>query len=304
MLKWGVKSLYRNMEKNKVIDRIKEEYKPYRITKKNSIYILNSSKGDIVVKDEVKIDYNKLYSYLYSRSFSYVPKIIDSYDRMVIFQYEDDLSINREQKAQDLIRLVALLHSKTAYFKDVTNDLYKEIYENLRNNIYYVSNLYDRYYKEFIEVRYYSPCMYLYLRNYSLIYNAINYCKDKLDEWFNSIKEKNRERVVLVHNNLRLEHMIKNTGDYLISWDNYDFDTPVLDLFHLYQNEWENMQFKEVLNSYNREFNLLDDEKLLLDLLISIPYAVELDGSEYENTCKIRKLINYLNSGSHIVLDN
>ena len=44
-------------------------------------------------------------------------------------EYVEDVNISLEQKALDLIKVVALLHSKTTYFKEVTKDKYKEIYE-------------------------------------------------------------------------------------------------------------------------------------------------------------------------------
>ena len=58
---------------------------------------------------------------------------------------------------------------------------------------------------------------------------------DRLDSWYLLVKDKSKQRVVLVHNNLKLEHMIKGTDEYLISWDQYTFDSPVLDLVNLYK---------------------------------------------------------------------
>ena len=45
------------------------------------------------------------------------------------------------------------------------------------------------------------------------------------------------ERVCVVHNNLKDEHLLKNDKNYLISWDKYLIDTPVLDLYRFFQNE-------------------------------------------------------------------
>ncbi|HAB66399.1 MAG TPA: hypothetical protein DCE23_03430, partial [Firmicutes bacterium] len=234
-----------------MINSLDNNYRPSKITKKKNIYILDTNEGKIVVKPNPKIDYNKLYKYLKSRSFSYIPNKIDNErDIFLILEYQEDLSIDNHQKAADLIHLVALLHSKTSYFKTVTTDSYKEIYDNIKNNIDYAKYTYESYYNKFITKKYYNPSSYLFLRNYSLIYNAINYCYNKLDTWYQSIKDKNKERIALIHNNLSLDHLIKNNEEYLISWDNYTFDTPVLDLYTLYKNEWQNIDFKEILNIY------------------------------------------------------
>lgn len=287
------------------LPKIIYQYKPYKITKKNSIYILDTKDSKVVAKPNPKIDYNKLYKYLRSRSFNYLPeKLNNTRDDLLLLEYQEDLSINSSQKAEDLIHLVALLHTKTSYFKQVPIDKYKEIYDNIKNNIEYTKNLYDTYFNNFISKKYYNPSAYLFLRNYSLIYNAINYCSAKLDDWYESIKDKNKQRLVLVHNNLSLEHIIKNNNDYLISWDNYTFDTPVLDLYNLYKNEWERIDFKEVLKSYEKDFPLLQEEKKLLDLLISVPYPIELTENEYNNTYSFRELINYLSTSSEIVIND
>ena len=90
----------------------------------------------------------------------------------------------------------------------------------------------------------------------------------------------------------------------MISWDSYTFDTPVLDLYNLYLNEWESVEFSSVFKEYNKSFNLLDEEKKLLDILISIPHEVKLDSNEYHNCRKIRKLIDYLSKSSKIVIES
>lgn len=290
---------------NRSLEVFNKIYKPYKITRKKNVYILNTMEGDYAVKINPKIDYQKLYNYLHSRNFNYVPEMSkDSRDDMVVLEYQEDLSIDNNQKALDLINLVALLHTKTSYFKEVPIDTYKGIYDNIKNNLTYVENLYNNMFESFLKEEYLRPSHYLFLRNYSLIYNATQYSKTKLEEWFSQIKDKSKQRVVLVHNNLELDHLIKNKEEYLISWDSYTFDTPVLDLYNLYKNEWSKVEFTSIFAEYNSSFALLDEEKKLLDILISIPYEVKLDNNEYQNCRNIRSLIDYLSKSSKIVIEN
>jgi len=290
---------------NRSLEVFNKIYKPYKITRKNKVYILNTMEGNFVIKLNPKINYSELYNYLYSRNFNYLPEISkDSRDDMLVLEYQEDLSLNNNQKAMDLIKLVALLHSKTSYFKNVTNDTYKEIYDNIKQNLNYLNTMYDGMFMEYIQEEYIVPSHYLFLRNYSLIYNAINYCYTKLDEWYEKIKDKNRQRVALLHNNLELDHLLKNKNDYLVSWDDYTFDTPVLDLYKFYQKEWENVEFGEIFNDYNSNFQLLDEEKMLLDIVISIPLNIDFTSKEYQNCRNVRKLIDYLSKSSKIVLQN
>ena len=290
---------------NRSIDVLTQVYKPYRITRINKCILFNTMDGDYVVKTEPKINYLDLYNYLYTRGFKYLPKLVDSSrDNTIVFEYQSDAYIDNNQKGLDLIKLVALLHSKTSYFKEITKDRYKEIYENLKNNVQFIDNYYGEMFDRFISEEYYMPSHYLFLRNYSLIYNACKYCLAKIDEWYNKVSDKTKERVVLVHNNLRLDHYIKNENDYLISWDNYTIDSPIVDLYKFYQNEWYNLSFSDLFKEYNDDFELLEEEKILLDILISIPTKVELSSDMLRDCREIRKLIGYLNKSSKLVLSS
>ena len=291
------------MSKN--LEVLTKIYKPYRITKINNCIIMKTMEGDYVVKEKTKINYRELYNYLLSRSFYFFPKIIsDNRDEVVVFEYVDDIYIDKEQKALDLIKIVALLHSKTTYFKEVTKDKYKEIYDNVRGNILFIKDMYDKRFSQYILEEYNIPSHYLFLRNYSLLLNASNYCLDKLDVWYEMVKEKTKQRVCLVHNNLSLDHYLKNEDDYLISWDEYIIDTPIMDLYNFYKNEWENTQFALLFETYDEEYRLLDDEKILLDIMISLPYEVVEGESEMDNCRGYRKLINYLGKSSKVIFNS
>lgn len=290
---------------NNSLEVLSNIYKPFRITKLNNCILMQTMEGNYIIKKHPRINYSELYQYLNSRYFNYVPKIIDANrEDAIMFEYQEDLSIDKNQKAQDLMKLVSLLHSKTIYFKEVTNDTYKEIHENLKNNVLYIKDYYNDLFELYIIEQFNSPSHYLFLRNYSLINNACNYCLEKIDEWYEKIIDKNRQRVCLIHNNLSLEHYIKNKEEYLISWDHYTYDNPVIDLYSFYKNEWSSLSFLELFQLYNDNNELLEEEKLLLDILISIPYKIEEEKKEINNIHSYRNLINYLSKSSKIVLSD
>ena len=72
---------------------------------------------DGIVKKECNFDIYKLYNYLYSRNFNYLVDIVNYERNEVSFKYEEDYSLDTNQKYNDLIKLVGLLHSKTSYNK-------------------------------------------------------------------------------------------------------------------------------------------------------------------------------------------
>ena len=93
------------------------------------------------VLKKCKFDIYKLYNYLNSRSFNYLTDIIDYKDDTVTLKYEEDYSIDINQKGIDLIKLVGLLHSKTTYYKVIGKDKYKEIYDLIKNNLLYLMDV-------------------------------------------------------------------------------------------------------------------------------------------------------------------
>ena len=285
-----------------VLENIYEEYKPYYIDKKNNVYIMRTTRGNYVVKINPKINYYQLWSYLKSRNFNYIPELVYYDDnKVVLMKYIFDLKINNNQKALDLAEIVALLHLKTVFFREVKDDKYKEIYNKIKDNILYIQNYYSNLYDLYINEYYIIPSHYYLLRNYYMISNAISYALDKLDYWYNSLEDKTKQRVCLLHNNLSLEHFIHNENNYLISWDKYSFDTPVLDIFKFYKNEWNNISFIDFFNKYKEKFKLLEDEENLFYILISIPYEVKESSNELDNCRELTKLIDYLKKSEKIV---
>ena len=81
-------------------------------------------------------------------------------------------------------------------------------------------------------------------------------------------------------------------------------DTPILDLYIFYKNDGYKLDFNYLLNVYNENLELLKEEKMLLNILISIPPKLEELSDEYENTINIKNTIKYICSGIEIVNKN
>ena len=139
-----------------------------------------------------------------------------------------------------------------------------------------------------------SPSEYLIIRNSSKIFAALAFCKRELDEWFSLVKESNKQRVSLIHNNLNTEHFFKGTRDTLISWDNSKIDSPVLDMIKFYQSDYKDIDFEEVFNRYNSKYPLTNEEKKLFFTIISLPSELKIENNEFKNCQIIREKLDYL----------
>ncbi len=138
-----------------------------------------------------------------------------------------------------------------------------------------------------------SPSHYLLARNYTLINSNLIYIEKELNAWFNLVKDKTKERVSIVHNNLKKDNFIRGEENVLISWDNYLVDTPILDIYKLYKNEYKNMDFTSLLKTYNEIYPLTKEEIKLFMIMISMPKKLETKINEYENVLETSTLIDY-----------
>jgi len=281
---------------------IKRDYKPYRVTKKKHVTIFESTKGSYVIKEKENEHVKEAYQYLYSRNFDYFPKLQDaSRSDVNIFEYLDEVEMPKEQKALDMMEIVSLLHNKTTYYKEITEDKYKEIYENLKDNILYSRNYYDNLYYTLIEEIIPSPSHYLLLRNIYKIFSALDFCSDELDNWYEKVKEESKSRVAFIHNNLETDHFIRNTKGYLISWEKAKIDSPILDLIHFYQKEYMNLDFESIFSSYMKNYPLNNEEKQLLFIVLSIPPVISLHGEEFKVVRSVRKKLDYIFKTENLV---
>lgn len=276
----------------KEINELVRDYKPNGYKKIGKAIIVNTKENKLIIKK--KINENNIFEYLNSRSFRYYPKIIDENDNYRITEYIEEIEYPEEQKVIDMINLVSLLHNKTTFYKEVDEDDYKKIYEDIQGNIEYLNS----YYIDIITIIeskvYMSPSEYLLARNISKLFASLNYCKNELDKWLEIIESKKKQRFVVLHNNLNLEHYIRNDNSYLISWDKSKIDIPIFDLYKLYKKYALIFDFETILKEYEKNYPLLKEELLLFFILISLPDKIEFTNNEYENTKIVSKKIDMI----------
>ena len=279
---------------NRSLEVLKAIYKPYRYTLKGKATILETTSGDFIIKPKKK-DVSELYNYLISRGFDHFPKLVDASRVDVnVYEYVESIRMPKEQMCDDIIDLIASLHNKTSYFKEVSEDTYKAIYEDIKSNISYMKNYYDTMFEIAFTAVYPSPSNYQFLRNFSKLNAALDFCSKELDNWYDLIKGETKTRVAVVHNNLSLEHYLKSNKEVLISWDDYMIDTPIIDLVKLYKNTYLTVNFSEVLERYLYKFPLLEYEKKLLFILITLPPEFKKCDSELLQCRENSRVIDYV----------
>ena len=284
------------------IEVLTKIYKPYKVSIKGNVKILECTSGKYVVKEKCNKCIRELYNYLNSRSFNYYPKLIsDNRDSINVYEYIEDVSIDDEQKLYDLINVISLLHNKTSYYKEVTNDKVKSIYEELLGRVVYMEEYFNKLIYEIEDNIFVSPSSNLILNNSSKIFESMTFLKKEIEEWYKISIDTNKTRVSLIHNNLSLEHYIKNDNDYLISWDNYIIDSPVMDIVKLYKSVYLDMDFSESLRIYLEKFPLNESEKKLLFIMLVMPDEINLSNDELKNVYNVRKYLDYIYKTENLI---
>lgn len=269
--------------------------KPIQYEKMGKATIITTKDNKYVVKKNI----HPIYDYLNQRTFQYYPKtrVEGEYE---ISEYVEEIAIPEEQKITDLISLVALLHAKTTHYKVVEEYGYQDIYDTIKGNIEYLKKDYDDK-MDFAESQIFmSPSLYLLARHITTLYNALYYCQNELEKWYEKVKDLKKIRLVILHNHLSLEHFRNNQ---LISWNKAKIGPPIFDLYTLYKNTYYQFPWEELFKQYLTSYPLKEEEKELFYILISLPEPISFSKSEYENVSSVQNCLEYLDKTSLFILE-
>ena len=252
-----------------------------------------------ITQNEVRKTYNKnvidIYEILELSGFENYPKIINQDDREISYEYIEPKKIYEQIENEELIKTIALLHSKTSKYIEVSISKYNNIKQIIENNIKYLYKYYNEMIDNIENEIYMSPSNYLVARNYSSILMMLDNAKSYLSKWYKKVENKTSERVSVIHNNISLDHFIISNKNYLLSFDGARVDTPILDLYKFYKKECLNINFNLLYDIYNKNFMLLEEESLLFKTLICIPPKIEKIQNEYKDTININEIFKYIN---------
>jgi len=266
---------------------------------KNTRFI-DTDRGQFIVK---KNNHNniELFRYLETKNFNNYLDLYDYSEDYEIYPYIENIPLTIEEKAQDIVFLISVLHNKTTFYKTTDIDKLQAIYEDINNKLMYLDHYYENIRMIIEEDNYMSPSGYLFLRNLSIIFRSIDESKHFIDKWYNLAKTKNNFRVATIHNYLELDHLLKSDNTYLISWDKSCRASPIYDILSLYKETYEKLDFCSLFELYNSKYPLCEEELYLLFSLLLVPSKIDFTERELINTKNVYNLTNYLISTINFV---
>ena len=273
------------------------------VRKKGKCLIANINDKKYAIKDKSNDNIKSIYEYLSSRNYDYFPKLIVDNDKYDIYEYIEEVDNPIEQKAYDMIDLISLLHNKTTYYKEMDIDEYKEIYESVSYKINSRMNYYNNLMNMIEREMFMSPSHYLIARNISKIFGSLEYSKKNINEWYDLVKTKGKKRLVTLYNNTDLNHVIRNKDLYLLSWDKSKTGIPIYDIYNFYFKYYKVLDFKDLLKHYENRYPLLEEEKKLFNILISIPDEIDFKSNEMDNCKNVKKIIDYIYKSEVLVFE-
>lgn len=288
----------------KVIDEVfGEDCLVKDVRKKGKCLIATINDKKYAIKDKSNGNIRNIYEYLSSRNFDYYPRLIVDNDKYDIYEYIEEVDNPIEQKAYDMIDLISLLHNKTTYYKEMDIDEYKEIYESVSYKINSRMNYYNNLINMIEREMFMSPSHYLVARNISKIFGSLEYSRKNINEWYDLVKTKGKKRLVTLYNNIDLNHVIRNKDLYLLSWDKSKTGIPIYDIYNFYFKYSKVLDFKDLLKHYEDRYPLLEEEKKLFNILISIPDEIDFKSSEMDNCKNVKKIIDYIYKSEVLVFE-
>lgn len=268
-----------------------------KITRIGKVKIVN----DLEVYKKKEKDINYLYQHLSGKDFYSYPELIDEDESFYIFKY---IKEKRKPRINDALSTLALLHSKTSEEKVVNRESFKNIYDKLKENITHIKYYYESFISSIESKEYFSPSEYLFIRNVSKLLFMIKYCEDETEKWYKKVKDNTSTRVCMLHNNLRLSHVLIEDEPMFISFDNYKIDSPVIDLYKFYKNEDYNIEILDKFNVYNDIFAFNEEEMSLFKILVTLPCKIKLNESELNNTNKIKLFVERIYKTEEFIKKN
>lgn len=259
----------------------------------HSSYCIVYSQEKTYYFKEIDYDIQKIYNYFQIIDFSYFAPLINSYqDSFLLCHYSKDGLLEKQKKGEKLIQVLSSLHNKSSISKNYEKNEKKKVYDHFfsiinRSTKYYL-DLQD-YIEEF---DFPPPAYYLLIKNISKIHRLLHFSLDQLDNWYQSNDSSYCE--VFLIENVCFDNFYCDEESYFYDYGFGKRGMAIYDLVSFYKKECFNLDMNSLFLLYNKSFQLQDGDISLFYSLISIPDKLQLKKESYQDTVRVRELVDYV----------
>ena len=258
----------------------------------------------IVIKNKKRYDMEDVYKYLDDHNFfNYLKPQKITTDKLY-FCYLPKINLDNDEIAKRLIYVLSILQNKTTIYKEIDKDKIKEEYDSYKEKINYLENYYLTL-QDVVENKVYmAPSEYFFIRNVSIIYMALNYARNILEQWYKTIKTKKTERLVYCHGKLELSHFLANDDGYFISLEKAHLGGVWEDFLNFYHKNYQDTDMRSNFKFYQHKYQYKEEELLYLILNLVIPDKIDIYPSSLNKCSELVTFFDKLKLTSDFLLQN
>lgn len=240
--------------------------------------------------------------YLNSIEYDYYVSIINSYDdNIYIYPYYDSYDISLDDKYEDIINALSILHIKSCDHVFYNKDEMKVIYDDISSKIDYMMKYYYDLQDYIEELSFPRPALYLLINNISKFHELLKCARFNLDTWYK--EESFKSICCLLINNLELDNFIVGEKNYFINFDNSYRDLFIYDLVNFYKSNYSYENIVKVINKYEKRLGIRNNEYNLFFSLISIPDKIDITNNNIKDIKMVNERIEYVSKTLKYILE-
>lgn len=249
---------------------------PIKYTLVDNNKIITYPDKTIFIKMRSSYNIEEVYKYLDDHAVNNYLKPVEVTDKELIFPYFEKTSLTDDEISKRLVLNLTIWQNKTTTYQKLNLDEVKNFYESTKKEINYLFSYYRDIILQLETKVYYLPTEYLFLRNSSIINRQLRVAADLLEEWYETVKNKERERLVYCHGKCELAHFLPIDDGYFISLEQAHLGRVSDDIENLFRKNFSSIDLVTTYNLYQRKYPYTLDEKLFLFVKLAIPPKIDI----------------------------
>lgn len=249
---------------------------PIKYTLVDNNKIITYPDKTIFIKKRSSYNIEEVYKYLDDHAVNNYLKPVEVTDKELIFPYFEKTSLTDDEISKRLVLNLTIWQNKTTTYQKLNLDEVKNFYESTKKEINYLFSYYRDILLQLETKVYYLPTEYLFLRNSSIINRQLKVAADLLEEWYETVKNKERERLVYCHGKCELAHFLPIDDGYFISLEQAHLGRVSDDIENLFRKNFSSIDLVTTYNLYQRKYPYTLDEKLFLFVKLAIPPKIDI----------------------------
>lgn len=193
----------------------------------------------------------------------------------------DSQADERSARHDYLFKEAAKLHRQTVKQVKITGEEMKATYETARKQWEGQKQAYEQYVEKCEKQWYLSPFELQALTYYTETARATDFAIEKLEEWYESMKENDTARTSYIHGSLSVQHVVydSNEKSYLINFEKAHRAPPMNDLLQFYYKTFYTYPIRceecvDWFYTYQKNFPFAKEEMPLFISYLSYPESL------------------------------